>query len=387
MQKKILVLSASTGSGHIRAAQAIEEACRKDERVSDVLHIDTLEYTNHVFQRIYSKGYLEAVKTAPDLWAMAFEATDKPWQTPMAVSIMQRLNSQPLVRKLKEYNPDICICTHAMPADIISNLILQDKLQMNLGIVVTDFYVHALWLTDIFTRYFVPKEESKTHLSMLGLPADRIVVSGIPVLEAFSAKTSKQALRTKYGINSSRPLVLLSAGAFGVMTAGDIIKILEKIKSQCQMVVICGKNEKLKVELEAFIAGQQGAVHNSYSIVGFTDAMHDYLKMADVFIGKPGGLSTSECLVCGVPMVIWDPIPGQEVYNTYHILENGAGVMPNNAITIGFKVDQILSDPELLKRMSANALALSFPHAAQTIVDEMLAHEGETPVKAFKRIL
>ncbi|MBN2875019.1 MAG: hypothetical protein JXM71_07980, partial [Spirochaetales bacterium] len=106
-----------------------------------------------------------------------------------------------------------------------------------------------------------------------------------------------------------------------------------------------------------------------------------------VFIGKPGGLTTSECLVCGVPMVIWDPIPGQELFNTYHILENGAGVMPNNAITIGYKVDQILSNPELKKRMSANALSLAHPDAARTIVDEMLSHDGETPVKAFKKIL
>ncbi len=387
MQKRILVLSASTGTGHIRAAQAIEEACRKDKRVSEVLHIDTLEYTNFLFRRIYSKGYLEAVKTAPELWAMAFEATDKPWQTPEAVSAVYRLNSKPLVRKIREYKPDICICTHGMPAEVISKLIMDDKIQTNLGIVVTDYYVHALWLSDIFTRFFVPKEESKLQLSLLGLPPDRIVVSGIPVMEAFTAKASKSALRTKHSLNQNLPLVLLSAGAFGMMTAGDIMKILEQIKTKCSVVVVCGKNEKLKSELEAWIANRVNAVRNAYSIVGFTDAMHEYLKMADVYIGKPGGLSTTECLVSGVPMVIWDPIPGQEIYNTYHILEHGAGVMPNNAITIGFKVDQILSSPDHLKQMSANALALSFPHAAQTIVDEMLAHEGETPVKAFKRIL
>lgn len=385
MQKRILVLSASAGSGHIRAAQAIEEACRNDKRVSDVLHIDTLEYTNFLFRRVYSKGYLEAVKSAPELWAWAFEATDKPWQTPQAVSALHRLNSRRLVKKIKEYQPDVCICTHGMPAEVISNLILQNKLQTNLGIVVTDYYVHALWLTDLFTRFFVPKEESKAQLTVLGLPADRIVVSGIPVMNAFTAKASKPALRAKYGVNPAHPLVLLSAGAFGVMTAEDIIKVLEQIKTRCHIVVVCGKNAKLKAELDAFIAGTQDAVHNSYSIVGFTDAMHDYLRMADVFIGKPGGLSTSECLVCGVPMVVWDPIPGQELYNTYHVLEHGAGVMPNNAITIGFKVDEILSDPERLKRMSANALAISFPQAAKTIVDEMLSHEGETPVKAFKK--
>lgn len=387
MQKRVLILSASTGSGHIRAAQAIEEACRKDKRISEALHIDTLEYTNAIFRNVYSKGYLEAVKTAPDLWSMAFEATDKPWQKHAAVSAMHKLNSQPLVRKIADYQPDICICTHGMPAEVISSLILEDKLQTNLGIVVTDYYVHALWLSDIFTRFFVPKEESRIHLIHLGLPPDRVVVSGIPVMEAFTTKVSKQSLRTRYGFSHGQPLVLVSTGALGVMAANDIIKILDQIKTKCRIVVICGKNEQLMSELEVCITNRREKIRNAYSIIGYTDAMHDYLKMADVYIGKPGGLSTSECLVCAVPMVVWDPIPGQEVYNTYHILEHGAGVMPDNAITIGFKVDQILSDPELQKRMSANAQALAFPRAAQTIVNEMLAHEDERPVKPFKRVL
>lgn len=383
--KKILILSASAGSGHIRAADAIEEMCKKDGRVSEVLHIDTLEYTNAVFQRLYSKGYLEAVKTAPDLWAKAFDATDKPWQKSLIVTAMERLNSQPLVKKIKEYKPDICICTHGMPADIISALILRDEVHTNLGIVVTDYYVHALWLMDIFTRYFVAKEESKAHLGLLGLPSDRIVVSGIPVMEAFTEKTAKTALFNKYGFEHNIPLVLLSAGTFGTMVAEDIIKILEQIKTHCMIVVICGKNDKLKGELEQLITMREKLTANQFTIVGYTETMHEYLKMADLFIGKPGGLATSECMVCGVPMIIWDPIPGQEIYNTYHVLENGAGVMPNNAITIGFKVDKILSNPEKLKQMSAAALALGLPDAAKTIVDAMLANEDETPVKAFKK--
>jgi processive 1,2-diacylglycerol beta-glucosyltransferase len=224
-------------------------------------------------------------------------------------------------------------------------------------------------------------------LSRLGLPPDRIVVSGIPVMSAFSAKASKQGLRSKLGLSASLPLVLLSAGAFGVMTAQDILKILEQIKTHCQIVVVCGMNKKLKDGLEASIAEGKETIRNAYSIIGYTEVMHEYLKVADIFIGKPGGLTTSECLAAGVPMVIWDPIPGQEVYNTYHVLENGAGVMPNNALTIGFKVDQILCDPERQKRMSAAALALALPNAAQTVLDSMLANEDETPVKAFKKII
>jgi processive 1,2-diacylglycerol beta-glucosyltransferase len=385
MGKKVMILSASAGSGHIRAAAAIEEACRNDPRISEILNVDTLTFTNGAFQRIYSKGYLEAVKAAPELWAWAFEKTDKPWKNMNAISWMHRVNSQPLVKKIRQFEPDICICTHGMPAEIISRQILQNKIQTNLGIVVTDYYVHAMWYTDLFTRYFVPKEESKAHMSALGIPSDRILVSGIPVMHAFSAPAKLPELRAKHGIKEDLPLVLLSAGTFGVMSAADIVKILEEIKTQCQIVVVCGKNEKLRKSLQTHLEAQNGSMHNSYTIVGYTDAMHDYLKMADLFIGKPGGLATSECMVCGVPMVIWDPIPGQEVYNTYHVLEHGAGVMPNNALTIGFKVDEILSNPDKRQHMSEAAHALSFPDAAKTVVDAMLANEFDAPVKAFRK--
>lgn len=385
MGKKVMILSASAGSGHIRAAAALEEACRNDPRVSEILNVDALSYTNIAFQKIYSKGYLEAVKAAPELWAWAFEITDKPWKNMAAVSWMHRVNSQPLAKRIREYRPDICLCTHGMPAEIISKQILQNKLHTNLGIIVTDYYVHAMWFTDLFTRYFVPKEESKSHMSALGIPSDRIVVSGIPVMRAFSEPASPGELRAKHGLRDDLPLVLLSAGTFGVMSAADIVKILEEIKTRCQIVVVCGKNEKLRNALDTYVASRTDSIRNSYEIVGFTDAMHDYLKLADVFIGKPGGLATSECMVCGVPMVIWDPIPGQELYNTYHVLEHGAGVMPNNALTIGFKVDEILSDPDRRKRMSEAALSLGFPDAAKTIVDAMLANESDAPVKAFRK--
>lgn len=385
MGKRVMILSASAGSGHVRAAQAIEEACRKDSRISEVLHVDALQYTNLMFQRIYSKGYIEAVKTIPDLWAMAFDNTDKPWEKTLVMSALQRLNSQPLVTKIQRFKPDICLATHFMPADIVSGLIKQDHINCNLGIVVTDYYVHAMWLTDLFTRYFVAKDESRHHLTLLGLPPDRVEVSGIPIMQDFVARQTKKSLYAKLELEPSLPTVVLSAGTFGIMPAEDILKILEMIRTHCQLVVICGKNEKLRRELVQAIEGKQAQTRNRYNILGYTDVMHEYLKLADIFIGKPGGLSASECLACGVPMIIWDPIPGQELYNAFHLLENGVGVLPDNALTIGHKVDEVLGNADRLKAMRERALAIAKPDAARHIVDAMLANPDETPVKPFKR--
>jgi len=385
MGKRVMILSASTGSGHIKAAEAIEEACRRDARVGEVCHLDALEYTNDIFQGIYSKGYLEAVKNVPDLWARGFEAMDKPWEKAVFISALHRFNSQPLVRAVRDFSPDICICTNPMPADVIVYLIGQDKLHCNLGIVVTDFYVHALWLEELFTRYFVAKDENKRYLTMLGLPSDRVEVTGIPVLERFSSPLDEDEAATRLGLDRARPVVLLSAGAAGHLSAKTIGKILDQIREPATTVVVCGRNERLKAELDELLASAAPERRAAVSVIGYTDRMHEYLRLADVFVGKPGGLSTSECLASGVPMVMWDPIPGQEQYNAYHVLESGAGVLPDNVATIGYKVDQLLADTHRLARMKANAKAAGRPDAASAIVNAMLAHPDEAPVRPFKR--
>lgn len=382
-KKRVLILSASVGSGHIRAAQALEEACHKNPLIEEVLHIDALEYTSFFLRNLYSKGYLKAVQYVPDLWAWGFENTDEPWKKSQFGIDIQKAQSQPLVKKILTYNPDFIICTHFTPADIVSRLIMLDKLHANLGIVVTDFYVHALWLTDIFTRYFVPKMENKIHLNKYGIPLDRIEVTGIPVMQSFIPPEDTSDLFKKYNFDPAIPIVLLSAGMFGIMPAKDILRILENIQTHCHIVIICGKSESLRKQLLALI--EEVKPRNQYTIVGFTNTMHDYLHMAKVFIGKPGGLATSEALCAGVPMIIWNPIPGQETYNAYYILENGAGLLPDNALTIGYKVDMILQDEVLYEQLKKNALSIAQPKAAETIIEIMLLNNNESPVKAFKK--
>ena len=382
-KKRVMICSVGAGSGHLRAAQALESVCRDDARVEEVIHVDALEYTNKIFQEVYSKGYLEAVKKAPALWSLAFEETDVPWRKQRSLMMMQRLNAQPLLKEIKRFDPDVCICTHFMPADIISHLIREDRLRGALGVVVTDYYVHATWMVDVFTRYFVGKEESARQLEVVGFPSARITVSGIPIDPCFAEQRDRAALLKAHNLQPDRPIVLLSAGTFGVMPAADIFKMLEMIQTPAQVVIVCGKNEKLKAAMEAHPrSGGGGAL--TFSILGFTDKMHELMYLADLFIGKPGGLSTSECMASRLPMVIWDPIPGQEQYNTNYLLESGAAVAPDTAATIGFKVDSILSDPDRLRRMQECASAIAHPEAARTVVNTLLERNDEAPVKVFK---
>ncbi len=377
---KVMVLYANAGDGHRRAAEALAIVCRKEKRISEVRLIDALQYTNRVFQELYAKLYIEAVKRIPSLWSFAFDETDRPWRKNKGRKLMHLINGLPLLREIKHFKPDLCLCTHFMPTDILSIMLRNKQIQTELGVVVTDYYVHATWLESYVSRVYVAKEESREQLLQLGYPPKRVKTLGIPINPLFGVPVDRQILRAKHNIDSERPLVLLSAGAFGVMSSDDMAQMLIGITSPCHLAIICGNNKKLKAKIEKYIV-KYGIKTIHYHILGFTKEIHEWMKMASLFIGKPGGLTSSECLACGLPMVIWNPIPGQEIYNAVYLLEHGVGIAPDNISTLSYRIDQLLQDSDRLAHMKTKTKALSRPNAAQTIVNDAIKHYGEGIVK------
>ena len=183
--RRVLIMSVSAGAGHIKAAAALEKTFGEDVRVGQVINQDALIYTNKLFRDFYSKFYTSLVDSAPNFLGWWYKTSDEPWRTDAMRHMIDRLNTRPLVRFIREFDPDITVCTHFMPAGIISHLIATGQLQARLSIVVTDFDFHAMWLSRAFQRYFVALDETKAYLEMLGLPPERITVSGIPVDAAF----------------------------------------------------------------------------------------------------------------------------------------------------------------------------------------------------------
>ena len=185
MFKKVLILSASVGAGHLRAADALEKAFVKLNAAEEVKNIDVLNYTNPLFRRLYGKAYLDMVNTMPEVLGWMYDSLDKPWQNEKRRLALDRLNTQPFIKLLKKEKPDIAVCTHFLPAEIISWLKAKEKIFCPQAIVVTDFDAHALWLCHHYEKYFVALEETKVHLEKLGIPADKIAVSGIPIDPGF----------------------------------------------------------------------------------------------------------------------------------------------------------------------------------------------------------
>lgn len=376
--KRILILSAAAGTGHVRAAQAIESVGRTHPGVAAVEHVDALDFSNALFRRAYSDFYLQMVKSTPAMLGWWFDRTDEPWKTDRWRLVLDRLNTAPLVRKVRAFAPDLCICTHFLPAQVIGSLVRRGRLDTKLAVVVTDYDVHAMWLSKLFHHYFVALDEAKAHLAMLGFPPGRITVSGIPIDPVFGARKPAGPLREKHGLRAGLPVVLVSGGALGLSSAELMVRMLGRLRTPAQIAVVCGRNAALQEEVRRVVA-ETDAPHLHFHPMGYTNEMHEWMKLADLFIGKPGGLTTSEAMACGLPMVVFQPIPGQEERNSDHLLEGGAAVRCNQVTTLAFKVDRLLSDPPRLRGMRDAARALGRPDAARTVVETLLAAD-ETPV-------
>ncbi len=367
MKKRVLIISTSAGTGHVRAAQALEKEFARDPRVGEVVHEDALKFTNKLFREFYSTLYMKLVRNAPDLLGWVYKASDEPWKGEPARTQLDRLNNQKLIKFIEQFDPHITVCTHFMPAGIISHLQEQGRLRTHHSIVVTDFDCHAMWLSRMFHRYFVALDETKAHLEALGLPAERITVSGIPIDPIFSIPVDRPAVRAAYGLHPEKTTLLLSAGALGVGPTELIVERLKHLRHDSQTVVICGKSEEVKARVTAATGGDA-----RFLVLGYSDRMHELMHISDLFIGKPGGLTTSEALACGLPMAVFSPIPGQEERNADHLLEEGAGIRCNELTTLPFKIDRLLGSPERLGAMRRSAAAMGRPDAARTVVQTLL---------------
>lgn len=370
---KVLILSVSAGTGHLRAAEALEKAANAHPNVGEVLHIDALQYTNKVFRRFYGKFYIDLVKSAPVLLGWFYNSQDEPWKTEKMRLMLDRLNTGPLIRKIKKFQPDITVCTHFLPAEILSNLMSHEKIETQLALTITDYYAHAMWLSRSFHHYFVANEESQVQLENIGFPPESISISGIPIDPVFAEKRSRDQLRRRHGLRLDQPVLLVSAGALGIGSAELIVEVLCGLSQPVQVVVICGKNEKLRKNILAQLdACPEPCGHLSFKVLGYTHEMHDWMKGADLYIGKPGGLTTAEAMSCGLPMVIYQPIPGQEERNSDFLLENGAAVKCNQITTMAYKVDLLLKNPERMKKMRRRARALGYPDSAASVIQILI---------------
>ena len=370
---RVLLLSASSGAGHVRAAQALEKAfaARGDCVVE---HIDAIKYVSKLFQNLYDKTYISMVRNAPELMGVLYERTDQPWRHPRRRLALDRLNAQPMIRMLQRVQPDLCVTTHFLPAEILAWLIAKKKLQAKNAIVVTDYDVHAMWLCRTVSRYYVAIPEALEYLAGIGVPREIIRVTGIPIDPLFAKPVDRSTAHARLKLDPGAPIILLAAGGYGVGPVEQLVQDLLALQKPWQLVAIAGKAEKVKKRLDeiAHSAGSLRSGNARLVPVGFTTEMDQYMAAADLLVGKAGGLTTSEALARNLPMALIEPIPGQEFRNADHLLENGAAIRCNNLPAAAWKIAKLMDDPARLTALREATAQMARPNAAADIAEDAL---------------
>lgn len=362
-KKRILVFSASFGGGHRSAAEAIVRYYREHyPREIDVRMIDFFEEFLPGVNTLAKFAYNQSVQFFPTGYGAFFEVSN-------------RLPTNPVIHELKiggfarasayieNYEPHAVISTYPVAGGVVSSI--KTEKPMISAIAITDFGTHNAWLHPSADLYFVACKEAREDLVVRGIPWDRVVVSGIPVHEKFNTELERLDVRRELGL-AERFTVLTTPAAGSV---GDVRDIANQLASAgIQVASVTGHNARLKRRMDT-LEKKAPLVR----VFGFTEEMHKMMKSSDVLVGKAGGLTVSESLAMGLPLIIFNPVPGQEIFNVDFLVNYGAGLLARDEDDVVEKVKFLSTHPERLEQMAYNARQLGKPSAAQTVCERVLA--------------
>ena len=369
---KVLILSVSAGAGHVRAAQALEATIERWYEDIDAVHLDIMELVSPIFRKVYTDSYIKVVEKYPALWGYLYNKTDQE-KTNSALNqfrvAIERLNTQKLRSVLKEINPDHVICTHFLPAQLLSQKIKKGTFTKPVWVVVTDFDIHAIWIYPHMSGYFAANDEVAWRMAARGIPREIIHVSGIPIAPQFSDTLSRKECAGEFGLNPEKKTILMMSGGAGVGGIETLAEMLLTLKHDFQIVALAGRNEQLLAHLNEIAAVHPGRLFP----LGFTRVVERVMAASDLAITKPGGLTTSECLAMGLPLIVVSPIPGQEERNADFLLENGAALKACDGGALSYRVSMLLNEPAHLEELKKNTQRLRKPEAARTILDTITA--------------
>ncbi|HAX61219.1 MAG TPA: hypothetical protein DCX95_01470 [Elusimicrobia bacterium] len=367
--KKVYILTVTAGAGHLRAADALKKAFVFLHQEWDIKLINVLDYTNPWFKKFYANSYLNVVNQVPEFWGLLYGRMDDKKVVEKMASVQHlfnKINAIRFIKYLKKYPPDVAICTHFLPAEILSSRKTKHKISFPWVCVVTDYEAHMFWIYPNADLYIAATEHTKFQLERNGIPAKKILPAGIPIDPVFSQEKSKNILVKKLGIRKKLKTILVMSGGFGAGPVEDMVKQLQKVNFPLQIMIVTGRNKQLEDKLKST------NFKKPTKIFGFVDNVDEFLSVTDLLVSKPGGLTTSEALAKGVPMVMFNPTPGQEERNSDYLLVHGAGIRVNKIDDIGFRVEALLREKGRLNLMKSNALQVGKPLSAINSAKEII---------------
>jgi processive 1,2-diacylglycerol beta-glucosyltransferase len=314
----ILILSASTGGGHMRASKAIQNYMMQQDKNIRVEIVDTLKYINPILNKTVTNGYVYLATKTPKLYGKLYYLSNKEHKLKNFVSKVNNIFSNKLLPLIDDYKPDIIITTHPFPTEMVSKL--KDKYLINIPLlcVMTDYAPHKTWINKNVDGYIVSNDDMLNKMVQLGVDKNIIHSYGIPIDEVFFEEKDKKLVLEELELDPELPTILMMAGSFGVTNVFKIYKDIENIDIDIQIIIITGKNKKLYDHFSEIIESS----NKKTKLIYFTDEVSKYMQASDVIITKPGGLTVTESIACNIPMAIFDAIPGQEEENAEFLVKH-----------------------------------------------------------------
>lgn len=369
---KIIILHASAGAGHRRAAEALENEFSK-RTGNEVILRDVLDFMSPSYRKRYGSGYEYVVKHFPWAWGLMFYITDFRPIAPL-ISFFRSINNTFNTKKLEQFiekeNPDVVISTQFMMTEVVQRMRKRGSGKFKFVVVVTDFDVHSFWVTSAVDEFIVASEFTKDILTKrFKVASDKIKVFGIPIDGHFNASRDRLQLANKFKTDLNKFTVLIVAGTFGM---GPLKDLALKLAKENQVIVGCGKNKTLLSELNELAKTQKNIV-----AIGFIDYVDELMSISDVIITKPGGLTSSESLAIGLPMIFISAIKGQETKNAKYLSDLGVAFQPKSIDEIPSIIKKLSFDPDYRVRIKEKIRKIGRPQASKDIVDYVLETYGK----------
>ena len=386
---KILIFYASYGGGHLNAAKSINDYIISNYPNYDVELIDCMKYVNKTIEKLTTAAYREMAKKAPWAWGKIYSDSQK---GPLAhlSSRSNKIMAIKLLRLLREKQPDVIISTHPFGSQMCSYLKRKNKITAKIATIMTDFSPHDQWLVGHkFTDYFfVANDKMKNYLISKGIAENKVFVTGIPISNRFLKTYNKKEILDTYNLSEDKFTVLFFGGGefgLGKTKTAEIFEsfVQESLKEKIQIIAIAGKNPKMKASFKEIVSKYSvnttttntTDITNNVKILEFTNQVPELMSISDLVVTKPGGLTTSESFASHLPMLIINPIPGQEEENAEFLEDKGIAIWLRKNDDSKLIIENLLADNKKLNLMKENTKLLARPHSTETICKMILGTE------------
>jgi processive 1,2-diacylglycerol beta-glucosyltransferase len=359
-------------SGHHQATMAIQRALHRVSPDVEAPSVNGFGYAYPRLEKIVNRAYMGIIRKTPKLWDYLYDNPKVFKRSQPLKKFLNKSSHNKIAVLLKQYHPDTVVCTQAFPCGMVADYKVTHGLPLKIIGVLTDYAPHSYWINDGVDYYIVPSNETRERFIKKGVEPDKIKVYGIPVRMRFADQLDRQPIAAKLGLDLNKPTILLMGGGQGLGPIQEAVKALMSISLELQMVVITGINRRLNQWLQR-VAPTSPKKIVFYEYVNNVDEL---MEISSLIITKPGGMTTSESLAKGLPMVIVNPIPGQEMRNTDFLLEKGIAIRIDQTHDIAEEVELLLRSPERLAAMRQAAYDHARPHAALDIAQLILHGEG-----------